>query len=477
MPESILLFHTDQHRADSLGCGGNTICRTPNLDALAARGVLFANAFTPIAICAPARASLLTGLYPMRHGVINNPEFDGERLCRFRGNPPIYSQLLRGRGYRCAYVGKWHVTIDTQPSDLGFEGAFYPGYGEPQKHEAYLSYLRERGLPPYREEITLAQTYDGRPSEFPLLGQLPCPPECAIPYFLAEQAIDFLRQFARTRERFHLRVDFWGPHLPYFLPEPYFSMYDPQQIPPWPNFAENFDGKPRIQSDYLRYWGIDRFTWKEWAPQVAGFYGAVTEIDAQIGRVLEALRELGLEADTAVFFTADHGEMTGSHRLPDKGPYMYDEIYRVPLIAACPGRFPGRARVEDFVYNMDLMPTFLELAGIPAPEGIDAVSLLPQLTGRPGGRKDDVVISEFEGHQIPFWQRMVRSRTHKYIFNGTDVDELYDLTRDPGELVNRIDDPACAEVRRDLKARLLAWMQRCGDPLLKYYALSRMRPA
>jgi len=470
---NILMIVSDQQRRDLVGCYGCTDVRTPVVDRLAREGVLFDNAWTVIPICAPARASMLTGLRPVHHGITRNPE-SGEVAGRdFPSEPVCYHNLLSARGYRSFHVGKWHVGTVLEPADCGAWGVYHPGYGYPAEHPHYREYLERRGLPPFR----LTDAFHGRFHD----GSRACvlsarqdqPVEAAIPYYLAEQAIENIRQVAADGQPFNLRLDFWGPHVPYLIPEPYYSMYDDVSVPEWPSFRETFEGKPRVQSDYLDYWGIQDLTWDEWERLVRGCFGYTTLIDDQVGRVLDVLRELGIEEQTAVFYTADHGGMVGAHRLCDKGPFMYDEILRVPLIAKIPGVTSAGTREATWVYNYDLMPTVLELAGAPAPEGLDAQSLLPVLRGDVS--RENVAFMEFHGHQLPYTQRVVRTETHKYVFNGPDVDELYDLAADPHEMTNRVDDTSCRSVLRDLRERMDAFLRETDDPILRYFADSRLR--
>ena len=162
-----------------------------------------------------------------------------------------------------------------------------------------------------------------------------------------------------------------------------------------------------------------------------------------------------------MFMTADHGEFTGAHRLHDKGPAMYDEVYRIPMLARVPGCPAGQVR-EEFVGLTDLTATFLDVAGLPTDQVADGTSLLPLIAGEhPSWR--DAVLAEFHGHHFPYPQRMLRTRTHKLVVNPESVNELYDLTADPGELVNRIDDPALAELRVALMHRLYRDLRERGD--------------
>jgi arylsulfatase A-like enzyme len=460
-----ILFHTDQHRADSLGCYGNRGCQTPHLDQLANEGVRFSQAFTPTAICAPARAAFQCGQFPMRNGIIVNPESGLAGGQDFHQTHQwTMGQALKEAGVSATHLGKWHIGTALSPADCGYAGPFFRGYGEPREHEDYLKYLKAEGI----SMKGIKAEVKGK-TGFLLSALLDGPVEASVPYYLAERAITELERAAKNNTPFFLRLDFWGPHLPYILPEPYYSMYKPEEMTPWPAFEDSLDGKPWLVNDYKRYWGVDDFTWEDWARQMAGYFGYATLIDEQIGRVRQAADDLGLLKDTALFFTTDHGGMVGSRGLCDKGPFMVDECYRIPMVGWRPGTFQQGAVDDAFVYHFDLMPTILETMGVAVPEGLDAVSLLPNLTGKGSGRKDEYVVCEFHGHQAPAEQRMVRSRTHKYIYNGSDRDEFYDLEKDPLEMDNRIDGVQEQPAIQAMRQQLADWMVSVGDPSLKYF--------
>ena len=177
---------------------------------------------------------------------------------------------------------------------------------------------------------------------------------------------------------------------------------------------------------------------------------------------MDAVARLGLADDTATFFASDHGAFVGSHRMQDKGPAMYDDIYRVPLVAHLPG---GRRHAveERFVSLMDLPATFLDLAGAPVPAAYAGRSLAPLLRGDVVDDWRDHIVAEFHGHHFPYPQRMIRTRSHKLVINPPDVNELYDLVNDPHELTNQIDNPAYADVQRALMRTLYADLKARGD--------------
>ena len=471
---NFVLIQTDQQRFDSLGCCGNRIVRTPALDALASRGVVFDYAFTPIPLCAPARASLMTGKRPEKHGILFNEESGTVGGRDFNGWHVFLPELLRSRGYRCFQAGKWHIGTDIKPSDRGFDGVFYPGYGYPDSHPHYLEYLRSMKTKFELTDIAYSRRPDGS-AKYALSAVQKGPEKASVPYYITTQAISEIRQANLAGEQFFVQLDFWGPHAPYILPERYARMYDPASIPPWPNLDDDLSGKPEIQRFYREYWGIEKFTWDDWSRLAAMLYGSVTQIDDQVARVIKTLNELGIADDTAVIFVADHGGMAGSHGLEDKGPYLYDEICRVPMIASVPGGASG-ARSEALVYNADLMPTILDLVGCYIPVELDFVSLAPILmgTGRSARDPHEPAYVTFHGHQTPCEQRMVRTREAKYVFNAAASDELYDLVSDPYEMRNVAGKPECHGLLREMRLLMRARLIETRDTMLTFFEGSRV---
>ena len=471
---NILLIQADQLRRDMLGIYGSPVVKTPAIDALARDGVVFDYAFTPCPLCAPSRASLITGKRPLKHGILVNSESGLAAGKDFSGKHTTTAELLAARGYHSTLCGKWHVGTNLSPQNCGFEGVYYPGYGYPDQHPHYLEYLKKLGTTFKLRDQIYSRRPDGSPKHCMAAIQ-EGPEEASVPHYLTNQAIEAIRKSADAGEPFFIRLDFWEPHVPYILPERYARMYDPADIEPWPNFSDDLAGKPEIQRAYKQYWGIEDFTWEEWARLVAMCYGAITLIDDQVARLTAALKEAGIADDTAVFFTADHGGMVGVHGLEDKGPYLYDEICRIPLIGHIPGMTGGN-RTNALVYNMDLMPTILEIAGCEIPDDLDAVSLTPILTGKRESVRDEnePVYIEFHGHQAPYEQRMVRTRTAKYIFNAPDKDELYDLRNDPYELHNIADNPAHAKLLNHMRLTMRGQLIKTHDPLLAFFEGSRL---
>jgi arylsulfatase A-like enzyme len=302
-------------------------------------------------------------------------------------------------------------------------------------------------------------------------GTLDGPPEACEPCFVAEHALELLARFGRERAArgtpFLLFVSFWGPHHACFIPEPYASLYDPSTVPLWPSLHESLKDKPRSQARYLRSFypkarGLSDETWRE---LIALYWGYCTFVDHEVGRLLDALHREGRAQDTVVLFSSDHGDMTGAHGgLWDKGEFMYEESYHVPLLARAPRVSSPGSVCDSLVSNMDLASTVLDLAGLAIPASHDGRSLVPLLRDPSAPWRDDLM-SEFHGHRYLYSQRMLRWSSFKYVYNPSDEDELYDLSKDPHELVNVAERPEYSDVARDCRRRLLQWIIDSRDPL------------
>ncbi|HEY65623.1 MAG TPA: sulfatase-like hydrolase/transferase [Caldilineae bacterium] len=443
---NILLIHSDQHRYDCLGVTGHPILKTPHLDRLAAEGMIFTHAFCPIPLCIPVRNSLLHGRWATQHLSIAN--WDTEAPRPPREGLPTFSQALRDAGYFLGYVGKWHVHPEKDARAYGFH--------EYVPEETYDEWRTAAGYPP-------------RPRTNGWFGEIDphIPPEASRLAWGADHTIRLLEACAASGAPFFIRWDPSEPHLPNVVPEPYGSMYPPAEIPPWPSFPDPLIGKPYIQAQQRRTWKVDGWTWDDWAPVVSRYLGEITLMDAQIGRVLDALDRLGLAENTLVIYTTDHGDLCGGHGMIDKHFIMYDDVVRVPLIMRWPGHIVPGSRCDAFVaHSIDLATTFCEVARVSVPETFQGLSLLPLMAGEPDNGRQDI-FATYHGNQFGLYsQRMVRDRRWKYVWNATAEDELYDLESDPGELHNLAADPAYRDELARLRRRLVAWMEETGDPLL-----------
>jgi arylsulfatase A-like enzyme len=435
--ENVVFVFTDQQRQDSLGCYGNDWVDTPALDRLAAEGTRFDRAYTPTAICSPARASLVTGVRPHRHGVTRNVRGETDLAAEW----PCYPQRLRDAGYNVGLSGKSH--FGGHPRDYGFDGTFNRGYFYTPDHPDYEAYLAERDLPKMRVE-NFRDAFPEGGERFQSGAVDDRPPEAAVTHYVAERAVEMIESYAAEDAPFYQSVHFYGPHNPYYLPEEYLHMYDPADVDiPESAIKETHEGKPWAHRTQSKMAGLHEIPIEDWRRLIAAYHGWVTFIDDQVGRLLDALEANGLDDSTAVVFTTDHGAFLTRHKMHDKGPAMYEDIYNVPLVAAG----LGLEAVEDrFVSLLDLPPTFLDLAGVDVPPAYDGRSLLDLREGDGGDATDaadwrESITAEFHGQFYGYEQRMVRTERYKLVLNAYDVDEFYDLRADPHELSNEIGSP------------------------------------
>ncbi len=432
---NILLIYTDQHRFDCLGVNGHPQLKTPHLDRLAAEGINFTQTYTPCPMCVPARCSMISGQWPSQHGVVFN--YDGETFKPLDPNLPTLGKTLQEAGYQTAHIGRWHVDPNHSPKDFGFD--HFQGDGE------YHAWRDEQDLPPLPKGLEhWGGSADSIPAEKSRLA------------WSADHAIATIKEAAQTEKPLFLRWHTVEPHLPCYPTEPYASMYDPADLEPWAGFGDRFENKPEIQKQMLESWGVETWTWEEWAPVVARYLGVITQLDHEIGRILD---EIDLE-NTLVIYTADHGDMCGSHGMVDKHFILYDDVVHVPMILRHPDLPAGTTR-DDFVSNaIDLPATLCAVAGAETPDTFVGKNIL-----EPTGRED--IFATYSGNQFGgYSQRMVRDRRWKLIWNLTAINELYDLESDPGELSNRIDDPAAAPELARLKERMISWLEEVDDPML-----------
>jgi arylsulfatase A-like enzyme len=470
---NVLVIMQDQLRYDLVH---GPMAHTPNLDRFRSQGTSFSRAYTPLGICGPSRASFLTGLYPHGHGVLNNVSGPDAMSRNLRRDIPTMAELLAKAGYRTGYVGKWHVGVEEQAGERGFEDVHISDpelwdtyadwasrFAEDSPHAAHTRY------PPPHPRV--ADRLPRRP--FPLYNREPVEHESILPcHGVTEASIDLLRKYSAGDQPFMLFTSYVEPHWPYALPEPYASMYDPSSIEPWPNFFDTFEGKTRANQAGLEHFGVADFTWEDWQPIVAAYLGAVTLLDDMVGRVLAAVDELGLADSTLVLCSADHGDMAGAHRQFNKGPLMYEEVYRLPFMWRGPGVQAG-VSTDALASHVDVLPTVLEASDGPWPEQLHGCSLMPVLAGDTDGWRESLM-SEFHGDEFGLCsQRMLRWGRYKLVYNPNDVRELYDLDADPWELANLALDPSHDALRRDLEARLLELMQETDDSL-RYWAVNTL---
>jgi arylsulfatase A-like enzyme len=462
----------------------------PTLDRIGAGGIQFDNALAVCPLCQPARASMLTGVYPHRHGMLLNDGDAGSRV-DFEPDERLISHYLKQAGYRVGYFGKWHCGEVRTAQDYGFEGLSMSGYGHPYWTDAYADYLERLGLP--QAEVTIEWKF-GEPSwrgktvvleDFPhpykspyylmeSCGRLNTPVETHEAYFLAHLATHWLEEVATDRP-FFLRFDPWGPHHPYFVGDPFLNTIDPSALPEYPSFRSSLDHRPHNHRDLLDYRRREGSSpnWSDWQPILARCHEHAAQVDNAVGRVVDALERLDLLENTLLIYTADHGGAVGSNGgLFDKGWLMVEETLQIPLAIRWPGRAKSRARSDKFVTNMDLVPTVLEAAGAEIPSPLDGRSLLGLIQDPEGVTWPEDVMLQHHGHyKERHFQRLLRFGPFKYVAHLDDSDELYDLEKDPFEQENLVDAQEMRPVLNEMRQRLIHQMVTHDDEARQATAL------
>ena len=462
---NVLIFLCDQLRIDLLSCYVETLARTPHIAALAADSCLFERAYTPSAICSPARASLLTGLYPHGHHMFNNSTPHYSYCQHLRPDvATIQDWIDEESEYESAWFGKWHVGPAQDLFDSRFHHTQEPYEGGPV-------FLTSSHWHPSTLIAPLVQSV-GRGSA----GTLDVAMEGFPDVVAARYAQNFLRN-RDTARPFFLTCSFPGPHFPWIVPDEWGIRYDADDIPIWPNRYDRFEGKPVNQrklrlmqdthTDGLSQAELDR----ELQEQLACCFSYLELIDRMVGEVVATLKELDLYEETAIVFTADHGDMAGSHGLTNKGAYMYDEIYRIPLLVKTAGA-PRRSRSTAPVHLMDVTATCLHLMAGEAQDSmlgqsLHGQTLLPLIEGNAAWPRA-MHYAEYHGDWYGHYSaRMVTDGRWKLVWNLTDLCELYNLENDPHELRNLFYDPDYAAARASCFDYLLAEAQRTGDAQLR----------
>ncbi len=472
---NVLLVYTDQQRYDTLGANGNEVISTPNLDALAASAVSLDNAFVASPNCMPSRAAFATGRYPRINGV----RWNGIKLPT---SERTFMQVLRDNGYATALWGKLHLW--PHQTRTGADPSF--GFGIANIAEN----LRAHTASAYRDWLGCqfpSDAIDRRRLTYSdeLQVWVPeAPAEASFSTWAANEGISFLE--SKPPEPFFLTISFVDPHHPFAPPEPYASMYDPADVP-LPRFTPGeLDDKPphfldghvgrvdpvlgfAARGERKKDLPVGRVDLRQvddrlWRRLVAHYYGMISLIDTQVGRVLRSLRDTGLDNRTIVIFTSDHGELLGDHGLVFKGPHHYDSLLKVPTIIRVPDEVAPDRRFVELVEQIDLTSTILDLCAIEPPVSMQGDSLVHQLWGHGDRARESVLVERKD----LYWQldmKTLRTRDWKLThYAGKAFGELIDLKNDPGELVNLWDDPGARAVRAELLAHLIERLADSEDP-------------
>jgi len=513
-PPNVLLIMTDQQYAGVLGCAGNPLVKTPSLARLAAQGARITQAVCATPFCTPTRASIRTGQWPHTHGLTYNvaPDQRKERPNARRGedrparadraarrtrrerpqqaglstadrsgglsdDQVILDNLLFDRGYRLNHLGKWHL------GDLADLRCFRDKAGQDPDRVAYAKWLAQQGEGLVSREARPGETFvdeaggvfvsaaiartrsaigedaEEGAKEARAIGRSALAPQAQFETWLADQAIAWIEKNAARP--FMLTFSVSPPHAPWIAPDPYYSMYDPVRMV----LPDSFRDRPAVYRTAQAARMGAAAGEAGLREQLRCYYAQVTMMDEQIGRILDKLRELGLERDTLVIFTSDHGDMQGAHGMMGKSVHaFYEEDVRVPLIFRYPPTIKAGRVIDMTVNSVDLMPTVLEYAGLPIPPGVQGRSVRSILDG--AAKPDDRPGFCERGLRGGVTCRMIRTAEWKYNVYPGGRRELFHLADDPGEMRNLANDPRWRSQRDDLERQLRDHMRVTKDPAL-----------
>jgi arylsulfatase A-like enzyme/formylglycine-generating enzyme required for sulfatase activity len=469
---NILFIFTDDHAAHAIGAYGGYLeeyAPTANIDRLAREGILFRDAFVTNSICVPSRATILTGTHSHINGAITN-------AVPFDGSQPTFPRLLQGAGYQTALIGKWHLQTEPTGFDhwevltgFGGQGSYYnPDFATPAGSTRVTGYATD---------------------------------------IITDKALDWLRDDRDAARPFLLMVQHKAPHIAWEPGPEHLTLFEGDTIPEPPTLFDDHEGRNSVASatymtlerhmgpnilkleppatlneEQLAVWnaayGPRNEAYREADPQgdelvrwryqryIKDYLRTIASVDDNVGRLLDYLDRTGLADSTLVVYASDQGFFLGDHGWYDKR-WMYEESLRFPLIARWPGVVPAGAEDRHLVQNLDLAQTFLDVAGVDAPERMQGRSLLPLLEGRDPGTWRDAIFYQYYEHGAHGVPRQYGVRTDRYklvVYPTSGERELFDLEEDPDELESVHDDPAYAGILDRMETRLAELRARYGVP-------------
>ncbi|MHC4887354.1 MAG: sulfatase family protein [Planctomycetota bacterium] len=485
MRKNVLFITSDQQHWNTMGYL-NPEVKTPNLDRLAKMGTVFDRAYTVNPTCTPTRASWITGTFPSQHGAYSL----GTKLDE---STHVVGEDFQDAGYRTALVGKAHFqplkSTDEYPSlesypimqDLDywrdFTGPFY-GFervelarnhtDEGHAGQHYALWMEEKGCHNWRDYYQKPGGIKEKGDQ----GHWAIPEEFHYDAWIADRTNALMEEYAAAGDNFFLWASFFDPHPPYLAPAPWDTMYDPAQVTvPSIEPGEHEKNPPHLQKTQEEK---PDFTYLQeedgnachgcsshlhdrevMAQNIATYYGMISLMDKYIGKILDRLDGLGLTNDTLVVFTTDHGHFFGHHGLTAKGPFHYEDMVKVPLIASLPGAIPAGEHCSDVQSLVDLAPTFLGYAGLDVPRCMTGLNMEAAWSGREASPRDHAIVENRHQPTTIHMKTYVDARYKLTVYWNQPYGELFDLIVDPGEVNNLWDDPESQSLRAELTEKLL----------------------
>lgn len=494
---NILLITSDQQHHHTIGAFNPSI-QTPNIDRLVHEGTAFTRAYCPNPTCTPTRASIITGMYPSQHGAWSLGTKLPEQI-------PTLGDHLQDHGYKTALVGKAHFqptkSSTTYPSveaypvleDFEFWASFNhhstPWYGfehvellrnhadEPLIGQHYGLWLQNKMGDQWRQYFQKPAGHIPNRYE----GQWELPLDCHYNHWIAERTNELIQQYHTEDSPFFIWASFPDPHPPYVAPEPYYSMYDPDTIdftspidrvhedkPPHYALTQDihgdfssYDESPASMNHGMHYHDYSEAKARR---QKAIYYGMVTMMDTYIGSILHCLDNHQLTENTIVIFTTDHGHFMGHHGLMHKGPFMYEDLIRIPFIVRYPNHVPANQQSPTLQSLVDLAPTLLAMTSCPIPNIMTGINQMDVWLGLSPAVRDHIICEHHHEPTTIHLKTYVDDQYKITVYYNHTYGELYDLIKDPEELQNLWDDPRYGSLKESLLLKYI-WAELGKEPM------------
>ena len=426
---NVLVVQPDQHRGNVMRCAGDRQVDTPNLDRLAGDGIRFSNCVSNSPVCSPFRGTIQTGLYPHTHGVVNNNILLDPNLTTF-------AEIFEQAGYATGYIGKWHLDGGVPPKVGGYieAGERRQGWQEWNGYEKSHEYFDVWKFNDRKEQVPV----DGYNWE---------------PTWHTDMALDFAGRHTAAGKPWCYYLAYGPPHLPQQCPKEFMDMYDPAGFTLPPDLVGKYS--PEIEKIVRDIYQV--------------YYGQVTAIDYEIGRLMAGLEKLGVADNTIILYTSDHGDLLGSHFPADNpkkqrgkaAPYI--KAFDIPLIVHWPEKIKPRQVCDLLTSGIDLAPTILELAGLHVPANMQGDSMAGWCMNGNGPRHDSVYLGIGGPPKKGGWRAVWDGR---YVYAPVGYSHLYDHKQDPDEMNNLFDSSANEKVRKQMGEQLVGFAETTGDPML-----------
>ncbi len=465
---NIYMVLCDELRADALGYAGNSIIKTPNIDALANDSVKFSQSYCNSPMCVPSRLSIATGRHALSHGALDNMMEPTE-------HEKSFFQILQENGYHTTNHGKWHGNI--APEKFGFHTSTV--YGK------YASYPENTvscfGIDDRKARQSCEYKKNNGYVSLIISGTRPSHKDDVIDTITTDGYLKDIKSLKEQNKKVCARLSIIDPHTPYLPAEPFASMYNPNEMALPKSLGSDLKTKPMLQQFFHRGRGFDQLSEMDYKKSMASYYGLVSHIDEHIGRFVATLKEMGEYDDSLIIFTADHGSMLGEHGYIEKWGHMYEQVLKTPLFIKMPkGEHQGKT-LDGFVESIDIMPTILELVGLDIPENVQGKSLLPYIKGETTVHKNEIYAQYFAGafqdesalvvrdahykcsyygSGLPLEQRLFTDDPLRMsdLFDGEDVEgELYDMQNDPDEIHNLYNDLKYRDIKEKYLKKIEDW--------------------